>query len=307
MIIIYNEYIKIEEDIVPYIFFWGWGTSIIQTLLMSSSSFGKFSLISKISIIRSLCVFLLQVLLFFIFSPQYALILSGVISVYISVVLLVKSSSASLRLINPIKYILFNRVDCFNGFLQSSFSAISNNFPIIIISQLWGIKAAGLFMLSEKCIRIPINLISNNLRPVLANYFQNSSNCKIYNIIKISSYLFIISLFFSFLIIFTIDDTMVLFLSDEWLESSDLMKVLSFWMVFNFTVLPFQSYNIHFINMKYTTYNEALALIFKMFGLYVCYSIGGDIYYACIVIVISSMISLFLNIITTSIKLKVTS
>ena len=170
--------------------------SIIQILTVFNSSYGNFGLIAKSSVVRSTVLVFFQVLLYFSLEPNIALIVSAITSVFISVLILGNNSNIKFEFINPLKYIKSNFFDCINGFFQSSFSAINNNISIIIISQLWGVKSAGLFMLSEKLIRVPINLISNNLRTVLANQFQTENNKNIKFIFKVSSILFLLSMFF---------------------------------------------------------------------------------------------------------------
>lgn len=306
-VLIKQNILDIDKTLIPFISVWGWGVSIIQILTVFNSSYGNFGLIAKSSVVRSAVLVFFQVLLYFSLEPNIALIVSAITSVFISVLILGNNSNVKFEFINPLKYIKSKFFDCINGFFQSSFSAINNNISIIIISQLWGVKSAGLFMLSEKLIRVPINLISNNLRPVLANQFQTENNKNIKFIFKVSSILFLLSMFFVVILMCSIDLMVSSFLGDEWLESSSIIKILSFWVVFNFSSLPFQSFNIHFTEMKYTTFIEGVNLIIKVLGLSTCYYMGGELYSACIIIVFSSLVSLLLNVYVVILKLKVIS
>lgn len=299
--------IEISEYVSIYLLFWGWGTSLIQILVVSSSATGDFSTVSRTSIMRSFSLFLLQVSLFFIFESRVALIISGIISVFLCSIMLMKKHFVLFKPVNAVKYIFDNWNDCINGFLQSFFSSVSNNISILIISQLWGLKSAGIFLLADKLVRIPINLISNNLRPVVANYYQKKENRNILSITKVSVASALLSMLITIFVIASIDRVVELFLDENWKDASSYIKIMVLIVIPNFISLPFQSYNVHYLKMKYTTIVEALSLILKLFLFFLFFYQGYGLMGACIAIVVTYIFTGMLNIGISIFNLKTKS
>ena len=121
-----------------------------------------------------------------------------------------------------------------------------NNSNVLLVSVFLGVSSAGLFVVAEKLVRAPINLITNNLRPVFAKHYQQKQNVE-----KAFKYCLILALIsFSILSVayFIIDFLFIYFFDEEYYGALPIIKVLLIWIFFNFVQLPFQSYNLHFFD-----------------------------------------------------------
>lgn len=298
------EYLDISDFFLPIIFFWGWCASLYQVFLVVISVKGDFKLISFLSIIKSACLVLLQVSFFFIFDQIFALLLSGLFSFVLGLIIIIKKNYFCFFLINPVFYILKYKRDCINGLFQSFFSSVNNNVSIILISQMWGVKEAGIFLLVEKLMRIPISLISNNLRPVAAKYYQDNKKRNIYSILKMSFYMMILSIVIVTFVIINVEWIIKLVLNDEWYGITTYIKIMAFLIIPNFTSIPFQSYNLHYNDTKNVTIIEFLSLMCKLFSIYIFYVFNYDLKGACVAIVLTYYLNLFLNVIFATYSIK---
>ncbi|ELA8259777.1 lipopolysaccharide biosynthesis protein [Vibrio diabolicus] len=294
--------IDFKVDYIPLIFVWGFFCSLIQVFTVVCSSSGFFSEVSKSAIIRSVIFFGCQISFVYFFENNLALILSALFSSAFCFFTLKSNVKFD---VSMARFFIFiksrrNRLDAINGLFQSLFSSINNNIGLLVISQLWGIQVAGLFMLSEKLIRVPINLISNNLRPVSAKHFQAEENRNLRSVIKISMYTSSVSIIIVLLVFILSDYIIVNFLSAEWRDTSNMIKIMSFWVVANFIALPFQSFNLHYLNMKYTTWSELLALIFKIILLYLGFVFDVGYEAVCVIVVLSSFFYALVSITITT-------
>ncbi|MEZ8062832.1 MULTISPECIES: lipopolysaccharide biosynthesis protein [Vibrio] len=298
--------IKFNVDYIPLIFAWGFFCSLIQVFTVACSSSGFFSEVSKSAIIRSVLFFGCQVSFVYFFENNLSLILSALLSSVFCFVTLKCNVQFD---ISMARFFIFiknkrNRLDAVNGLFQSLFSSVNNNISLLVISQLWGIQVAGLFMLSEKLIRVPINLISNNLRPVSAKHFQEEENRNLKSVINISIYTLSVSIIIVILVFLLSDYIIANFLSSEWRDTSNMIKIMSFWIIANFIALPFQSFNLHYLNMKYTTWSELLALFFKIFLLYLGFVFDVGYEAICVIVVLSSFFYALTSITITTLHFR---
>lgn len=298
--------IDFNIDYIPLIFLWGFFCSLIQVFTVACSSSGFFSEVSKSAIIRSVLFLSCQVSFVYFFEHNLSLILSALFSSAFCFITLKHNVQYDVSIS---RFFIFiknrrNRLDAINGLLQSLFSSINNNISLLVISQLWGVQAAGLFMLSEKLIRVPINLISNNLRPVSAKHFQEKENRNLRSVVNISLYTFSVSIIIVVLVFLLSDYIITNFLSSEWRDTSNMIKIMSFWVVANFIALPFQSFNLHYLNMKYTTWSELLALAFKLFLLYLGFVFDFGYEAVCVIVVLSSFFYSLISITITTLHFK---
>lgn len=259
--------------VASFAFFYG----LYQATKVLASRDGLFHPITYSVIIRSAVVIFFQVVFYFIFDSSVGIVLGAFMGILVATSYLVVktiaktdiknwSSQASIMLTTK-DYLK----DAFWGGGQALFSALSNNIPLILITTLGGFVDAGLYFLAERFVRLPINLISNNLRNVIIS--KISANEKHYHrfIIKISLGLFALALIGASIAYLSSDYFYLTFFGAELLQSSDITKLMLIWVIFNFLSLPFQTYNTNFFNMKNLTFVEAIFLVIKVSCIYLAY------------------------------------
>lgn len=259
--------------VVSFAFFYG----LYQATKVLASRDGKFHPITYSVIIRSVAVIFFQVMFYFIFASAIGIVLGAFMGIFVATSYLAFKTIAKTDMKNwPSQATIMLRTkdylkDAFWGGGQALFSALSNNIPLILITTLGGFVDAGLFFLAERFVRLPINLISNNLRNVIIS--KISANERHYHrfIIKISMGLFALALICSVIAYLFSDYFYLTFFGAELLQSSDITKLMLIWVIFNFLSLPFQTYNANFMNMKNLTFIEAIFLVIKVSCIYSAY------------------------------------
>jgi lipopolysaccharide exporter len=299
----YNSVLEIELSYIKYIFLWSWACSVIQILTVHSASQGNFGKIGVATVLRSSILVLLQICLVLLLNPQLSLILAGVISAFVASLLLISRNCLSFKSVNLRLFFKdkINRKDAFNGFLQSIFSALNNNIAIILIATLFGMSASGVYLLAEKLIRAPINLISNNLRPVVAKHYQ--SNESLAFMLKLSCYLVLLAFLIVVCTFLFIGYFIENYLGSTWSDTEMIIKILSLWLIPNFICLPFQTYNLYYLDMRITTYVELFSLCTKVGLLIISYILDGGVVMATQGIVLSSLFTMLL-VVFCAIKYK---
>jgi O-antigen/teichoic acid export membrane protein len=186
--------------------------------------------------------------------------------------------------------------EAFWGGGQALFSALSNNIPLILITTLGGFVDAGLYFLAERFVRLPINLISNNLRNVIISKIS-SEQANYHNLIlKISLGLLCLSLVGTTIAYASSDYFFLTFFGADWLVSSNITKLMLIWVVFNFLSLPFQTYNANYFNIKNLTLIEVIFLTIKVSCIYLAYSFEYGVIGAAAAIALTSSCYSFLHV-----------
>jgi len=289
------KYIDISLAEVILLYLTAVSVSLAQVFSVYLSSRGNFVRVAKSSVLRSFVLVAGQISFFFLFEQKIALILSAVFS----------STSALFYLLKGIDYrINFKQTKQFvykkenlskmaSGFVQAGISSLNNNSNVLLVSVFLGVSSAGLFVVAEKLVRAPINLITNNLRPVFAKHYQQKQNVE-----KAFKYCLILALIsFSILSVayFIIDFLFIYFFDEEYYGALPIIKVLLIWIFFNFVQLPFQSYNLHFLTVHYLTAIEVLSFLVKVISFFLLLYFEQGIFSICIAMLLSVVNSTLLN------------
>jgi len=299
---IYIGALKLETStsilVSSFAFFYG----IYQATKVFSSRDGQFHFITYSVLIRSVTVILFQVLFYFLFDSNIGIILGTFMGVIVATFYLVWKTIPKSNINNwsNESFFMFKTKDyikeAFWGGGQALFSALSNNIPLILITTLGGFVDAGLYFLAERFVRLPINLISNNLRNVIISKISSVQSNYHSLIIKISLSLFCLSLAGTSIAYLSSDYFFLTFFGADWLVSSNITKLMLIWVVFNFLSLPFQTYNANYFNIKNLTFIEVIFFILKVSSIYLAYSFEYGVIGSAAAIALTSSCYSFLHV-----------
>ncbi len=281
--------------LVP-LYFTALSVSLIQVFSVYLSALGDFKKVAKSAVLRSLSLVVGQCITFYICEQKTALILSAAISSIVTLFYLFKELPLTTHFTQVNSFIIKrgNVYKMASGFLQSSISSVNNNANILLVSAFFGVSSAGVFMIAERLIRAPINLVSNNLRPVFAKHYQEKDNVN-----KAFNYSLILALLSLPLLVsayFAVDIFIDTLFTDEYREAILFIKLLLVWVFFNFIQIPFQSYNLHFSTVHYSTVIELTTFISKGIVFYFFLSAEFGVVSICYAILTSSFLGMLLNV-----------
>lgn len=276
--------------------FFGALLQIQNSVLTMEKSYSFFSLLL---VIRSLSLVLVLALLGILFGNDYILLACFFPAVLCYLISRTKQSlKFSIRDVANFKIYNINgyKYEIFLGFLQSLVSSLSNNVHILFASRMFSLETVGYFFLAEKLVKIPITLISNNLRGYILSVLKESDINTKFILVKFSVIMVSIALFFYVILLVFISQIRDLKFVSEWVQVIDLIQIYFSVVVFNFLGLPFQSYCSVFVKQSYFTFLEVLNFIFRFCFLLFLYFSGLDINYICYVLVFSTFIYCVMNI-----------
>jgi lipopolysaccharide exporter len=288
------EFIVLKPTFLPLIFVFAFYYGVLQSANLYASRMSRFSLIVKSSFVRSLTVALFQIGLFFVLPGAWGIVLGTLIGLVLATFYLtvkvgdgVRTASwlsASKLAMDTVGY----KKNAVYGGVQALSSTLSNNVPMILISTLGGYEQAGLYMMAERLVRIPINLITNNLRNVIAARIKAKRNTAHSFILRFSAILMLSGVTVIAAVFYLSDWFFVVFLGKNWMLSSDITKIMFIWVVFNWTSLAFQAFNMNFGVMRNLALLEFIFALLKIYSLVMIYNFGYGLLEASLVITIFS-------------------
>jgi len=267
----------------PYVFSCGLLVSFIQIESALLSSLNQFKKIAVGTMLRSVFLILLQLSLLCFLDYDNSLLLGSVLSTLICF-FYIKKINFILQLKSVGAFFLDkkNRSESFYGGVHALLGGLSVNIPMIMTSSLWNFYIAGLFAISEKLVRVPINLIVNNVRPVIQNEIKNKPNINVFSyLFRLSIWFLLSSLLFSFSVFFIAEWFFNFILPKDWVNAVVYFKILIFLVVPSFSFLPFQAYNMLFVKMKALSFMEVLFFFLRFFLIYLVYYFDADFIYLC--------------------------
>lgn len=277
LVLIQIEAIKMPGCLILFVFAFSFFYGVNQSSFVLGSKLNQYKLLIESSFIRSLSVVILQVCLFYILPAEFGIIigaLSGLILSSFYLVLKLKQHISSMCLIKAAKTVYRYKnyiTDAKYGGGQALISSLSNNSPIIIISTFGNMAQAGYYLMAERLVRLPVNIISNNLRNVIAAKIGAYGNNKDVFLVKLSVFLFLVGLSISVTAWLLLDWVLVFFLGKQWLISSQVAKIMFLWVTAIFMTLPFQTYNLNYGVMKNVTKLELYFGLAKILLLIIVY------------------------------------
>ncbi|WP_165728171.1 hypothetical protein [Pseudoalteromonas sp. 31A1] len=294
--LMFFKYVTLDLCFLPLIFIGGIFSCYITVNTVFQSYLISYKIISLASIFRVIIVFVFQISFFFIIDGDYAVVIGsigGMVITYLYLKVKPISTGTKISILNYFRN-ASNRHEAIAGGVQALGSTVSNALPIILISSFIGVKEAGIFFLAEKVIRAPINVVSNNLRSIIASEYKKRNDIKL--IYKSSIILFILSLF-----IFLLGYTFIDYFNDnivntKWEEALVVIKIYLLFIVLNFTTLSYQSYNMHFIEMVKVAKLDVFSLFIKIILIFISVFLVGDLNTIVYAILLSGLITFFLHI-----------
>ncbi len=289
------DYIELKIEYFIFVFVFSFFFAVYQSLVLFASKINKFTVVAISSITRAAIVLILQLSLFLFVGKEYALTLAATGGLIIASFIVYWNlgdhnfNSDFLKIYRDYYNKKYNFKNCFYGGVQSLTSALSNNLPILIISAMGGYIQAGIYLMAERLVRMPINLISNNLRNVIAAKISQDITSANDFLFRLSLSLLLLGIGGYCIFLFVSDWLFRVFLGDKWIDSSEVAKIMFLWVVFNLYSLPYQSYNITHGLLRQLAFLEIVFALLKFTLLVVAYKWNGSLVDAAYVIVGTSI------------------
>ena len=274
--------------------------NVSTTLLISDSDYYS---VGKISFIRPVVVFIGQLSLFYILEQKTALMTATFIAITGCAIFSAKKSSVKTILCKKDdnkesikKYI--DRQYLLNGLFQNTLTTLSNNANILIVAAIFSPTILGIYSASEKLVRLPINVVSNRLKPLLAHRFSNTTTSKriLIQYSLASGGIACLGWIAFFLFGDAIGQAL---LPEKWLACINMIKYLLGWVVFNFFCLPFQAYNTYLSPMSSLSKIELLLFTIKIALILTVLAFHKSIYGIIYSVVAISILHLLFHIIVS--------
>lgn len=134
----------------------------------------------------------------------------------------------------------FNRFPIFTA-PQHFLNTVSQNLPAIMLASFFGIQVTGFYIMSRRVLQIPVQLISDSIRPVLykkmSDTFNRNESIK-QLILKPTIGLFAIAVVPAIVFILWAEDLFVFFLGPNWVTTGKISMILVPWLLLAFINPP---------------------------------------------------------------------
>lgn len=262
----------------------------------------KFANISKGQIVKSASMSSIQLITGFSKYNSYGLIPGMIIGLFIHLLYLLKKTFTSLKLLKEnisFKKMIalakrYKDIPIFNTCINVT-NNISNEIPVFLISNYFGLSVAGIFGLAIKFTKAPISIIQNSVNQV---FFNKAS--KIYNdqgdlkslILKTSKNLLILG-FLIFIPLFIISFYLDVLFGKEWENVGWYSRILIPWLFFALLSNPLSSLILILNKQKTILFFDIITLILRFFSFYIGYHFYDSIF---ISLVLFSSVGVIFNI-----------
>jgi O-antigen/teichoic acid export membrane protein len=210
--------------------------SVVQLGISVLSLDDAHNKISIIYITRAITASGLQMLIALIWDVGFGLVVGQFLSsfiVFLYVINLLKFN-LSLRAILKIKVFRF---DCLNSTIQSLANSLSNQLPNFFVPYLYGTGVAGYYALAFRLTQLPINFLSNAIRPLILSEFKKirDDTARKRTLLVKGTVGFFLTGALGFLLIFLFAEEFFRFYSgSEWAESGRISIYLAAWFMVAF-------------------------------------------------------------------------
>jgi O-antigen/teichoic acid export membrane protein len=222
----------------------------------------KVKLISKVDITKSIVLNSCQILFFMFFAYQAGLIYGYLISLAISVACYLCFSKVNIRKLN---WPLLNKYNKFPKYTFPEYiiNTASQQLPIYSLAIYYNKYEVGLYVLADKIVRIPIQLISKSILQVLSR--ESAENKDTNLLLKPTIVLLLFSTcIFTPLAIYS-ELIVSIYLGEDWIEVGPILSALSFWMWIKFYNSPSSAYLIANGYQKFMLKVESLSFVARLF------------------------------------------
>ena len=288
-----NSIVNISWLIPLGVFFFGF-FEIIKASLLRKKNFNSFSIAKVYQVISTQIL----IIVFGSFSPSalsfaIAYISGNAISSFIfirqsmfRIEANVNDSMANIAL----KYKKFPLINTLMVFSNT----ISNELPVFFIIKYHDIEMLGYFMLANRILVIPMNLLGTSIGKV---YFQKASqishgnNLDLYNLYRKTTLQLIKIGFVSFVLIALFSSTLIeLVFGNPWMKSSIIIKIMAIGMFFKFITSPISTTFTILNKQEFSFFITLISLLFRfsvmlyfnesLVSMLLALSLSSAIYYA---------------------------
>lgn len=190
----------------------------------------------------------------------------------------------------------YRRIPVFNTSM-SFLNTLSNEMPVILISNFFGLGSAGVYGLSLKISNVFSGLIGSSVSQVFFNEASKLFNVKgnLYNLLKTTyKKMFIVGLLL-FTLLFIASFYFQVFLGDDWVEVGSYTRSLIPWLFIAFLNFPVSSLITILSKQKLFLIYDFLLLVFRFLSIYVGYTFFSSMYISiCLFSIVGFLFNLFL-------------
>lgn len=210
--------------------------SVVQLGVSVLSLDDKHNEISVIYILRAITASGLQTLIALIWDFGFGLVVGQFISSFIVFLYVINLLKANLSLRAILRMKVF-RFDCLSSTIQSLANSLSNQLPNLFVPYLYGAGVAGYYALAYRLTQLPINFLSNAIRPLILSEFKRirDDTARKRTFLVKGTVGFLLMGVFGFLLIRLFAEEFFRFYSgSEWAEAGRISSYLAAWLMVAF-------------------------------------------------------------------------
>lgn len=218
----------------------------------------KLKMISKVDITKSIFLNSFQILFFMFFAYQEGLIVGYLISLAVSFACYLYFSPVSFKKIDWALLRKYRRFPKYT-FPEYIINTASQQLPIYSLAIYYNKYEVGLYVLADKIVRIPVQLISKSILQVLSR--ESAENKQINFLLKPTLILFFVSTFIFIPLALFSNQIVSIYLGNNWGGVGPILSALSLWMWIKFYNSPSSAYLIANGYQKFMLKIESLSLV----------------------------------------------
>lgn len=190
----------------------------------------------------------------------------------------------------------YRRIPLFNT-LMSFLNTLSNELPVVLISNFFGLGSVGIYGLSLKISNAFSGLIGSSVGQVFFNEASKLYNAKgnLYHLLK-TTYrrMFLVGLLL-FTILFVASFYFQVLLGNDWSDVGRYTRVLIPWLFIAFLNFPVSSLITILSKQKLFLIYDSLLLVFRFLSIYVGFTFFSSMYISiCLFSIVGFLFNLFL-------------
>lgn len=193
---------------------------------------------------------------------KYGLILGEFIGNLCSIIFL-KKRKIKISFSKTKMYLLSNKKDVVFNFLPEIMITISTAIPTFLIYQKFDLQAVGLYEMTDKFIYLPLALVANPIGIMILDFFSKNdlgkNNLVFFKVLLIN---LVVSLLMGLFIFFTVGFVVEMFFGNQWSDVSQLVKVLTPFLILRVFVAPFGQVLVARRYLKTFTLIQATRILF---------------------------------------------
>ena len=226
-------------------------TSLVHMLMGVHASALQTRNIVQAQFMRSLGTTAAQVAFFFLAWGAFGLMLGTVVGLVASLLMQLATARGE-RLLPPLRKVSVDELKgglrrqmpiLMWGSLQGLAGALSNASPVIFAAAVYSPAMAGIYVMADRLVRIPVNLIVTTIRPYVAVHSRSPEGLPdIGFMVKLSLLLGLVALAGLVPVMAFGELIFTVLLGRDWTGTGSLAGILFWFVFFAFASLPWQAY-----------------------------------------------------------------